>query len=52
MRFRTWRKLWLNLAVAEKQLGLDISDDAIKQMEEHLVLELPVDLFQLLTGYH
>lgn len=36
-RFSTWRKLWLNLAIAEKQVGLDvISDEAIKQMKQHL----------------
>ena len=37
-RFSTWRQLWLWLAKAEKQLGLPISDEAIKQMESHLVL--------------
>ena len=36
-RFYTWRKLWLNLARAEKQLGLPISDEALKQMEDNLV---------------
>ena len=36
-RFFTWRKLWLNLAKAEKQLGLPISDEAINQMEANLV---------------
>jgi len=36
-RFYTWRKLWLNLAKAEKQLGLPISEEAIKQMEANLV---------------
>jgi adenylosuccinate lyase len=36
-RFYTWRKLWLNLAVAEKQLGLPISDEAIEQMKNNLV---------------
>lgn len=36
-RFSTWRKLWLNLAIAEKQVGLDIiSDSAIEQMKKHL----------------
>ncbi|KAF9971116.1 hypothetical protein BGZ65_010624, partial [Modicella reniformis] len=35
-RFSTWRKLWLNLAVAEKELGLDIPEDAIAEMKEHL----------------
>jgi len=36
-RFSTWRKLWLNLAIAEKQLGLSISDEAIEQMKSNLV---------------
>ncbi|ELU45114.1 adenylosuccinate lyase [Rhizoctonia solani AG-1 IA] len=29
-------KLWLNLAIAEKELGLPISDDAITQMKNNL----------------
>ena len=37
MRFHTWRKLWLNLAIAEKELGLPISDEAIEQMKANLV---------------
>jgi len=36
-RFRTWRKLWLNLALAEKELGLPIPDEAIEQMRVNLV---------------
>lgn len=35
-RYTTWRKLWLSLAKAEKELGLDISDEQIKEMSEHL----------------
>ncbi|KAI9095227.1 L-Aspartase-like protein [Phlyctochytrium arcticum] len=36
-KFSTWRKLWLSLAKAEKQLGLkDITDEAIKEMEDNL----------------
>ncbi|PVV03555.1 hypothetical protein BB560_001958 [Smittium megazygosporum] len=36
-RFSTWRRLWLNLAIAEKQLGLsEISDEAIEEMRENL----------------
>ncbi|SCU81426.1 LANO_0B03048g1_1 [Lachancea nothofagi CBS 11611] len=36
-RFSTWRKLWLNLAIAEKELGLSvITDDAISEMGQHL----------------
>ncbi|CDZ98090.1 adenylosuccinate lyase [Phaffia rhodozyma] len=38
-RFGTWRKLWLNLAIAEKELGLPISDDAIEQMKNNLTLD-------------
>lgn len=37
MRFRTWRQLWLNLAIAEKDLGLPIPDEAIVQMKANLV---------------
>ncbi len=32
----TWRRLWLVLAKCEKNLGLDITDEQIKQMEAHL----------------
>ncbi|KAJ1655402.1 adenylosuccinase ade13 [Dispira simplex] len=36
-RFSTWRKLWLNLAQAEKQLGLpDITDDMLEEMRANL----------------
>ncbi|BFZ59694.1 adenylosuccinase ade13 [Saitoella coloradoensis] len=39
-RFGTWRKLWLNLATAEKQLGLSqITDEALEQMKANLVLK-------------
>jgi adenylosuccinate lyase len=47
MRFHTWRDLWLNLAIAEKELGLPIPDEAIEQMKENLVrarLHIPVYL--------
>ncbi|EJD50812.1 adenylosuccinate lyase [Auricularia subglabra TFB-10046 SS5] len=39
MRFHTWRRLWLSLALAEKELGLPISDEAIAQMKENLHLD-------------
>ncbi|KAG8980016.1 adenylosuccinase ade13 [Tulasnella sp. 425] len=39
MRFHTWRKLWLNLAIAEKELGLPISDEAIQEMQDNLHLD-------------
>lgn len=32
-KFRTWRKLWIALARAEKKLGLDITDEQIAEME-------------------
>ncbi|VVT44100.1 uncharacterized protein SAPINGB_P000302 [Magnusiomyces paraingens] len=36
-RYSTWRKLWLNLAIAEKELGITaISQDAIDQMKSHI----------------
>jgi len=35
-KFSTWRRLWLALAEAEKELGLDISDEQIAQMKAHL----------------
>lgn len=36
-RFSTWRKLWYNLAIAEKELGLDvITDEAIEELGKHL----------------
>jgi adenylosuccinate lyase len=34
-KFRTWRKLWIALAEAEKELGLDISDEQIAEMKAH-----------------
>ncbi len=35
-KFSTWRRCWLALAEAEKQLGLEITDEQIQQMSEHL----------------
>ncbi|KAK9468899.1 L-Aspartase-like protein [Lipomyces arxii] len=36
-RYSTWRKLWLHLAIAEKELGLDtISDEAIEQLRANV----------------
>ncbi|KAJ3410457.1 hypothetical protein HDV05_003719 [Chytridiales sp. JEL 0842] len=36
-KFSTWRKLWLNLATAEKQLGLtDITDEALSEMASNI----------------
>ncbi|MEK7401728.1 MAG: adenylosuccinate lyase [Gemmatimonadota bacterium] len=35
-RYGLWRQLWLALAQAERDLGLDIPEKAIAQMREHL----------------
>ncbi len=35
-RYRTWRKLWLSLAKAEKELGLPVTDGQIADLEAHL----------------
>lgn len=35
-KFKTWRKLWLALAKSEKELGLDITDEQIEQLEENV----------------
>ncbi|MBQ7725620.1 MAG: hypothetical protein IJT66_00585, partial [Clostridia bacterium] len=32
-KFRTWRRLWIALAKAEKELGLAITDEQIAEME-------------------
>ena len=34
-KFRTWRRLWISLAKAEKKLGLDITDEQIAELEAH-----------------
>ncbi len=34
-KFRTWRRLWIALAKAEKKLGLDITDEQIAELEAH-----------------
>ena len=35
-KFGLWRRLWLALAEAERELGVAIPDEAIAQMREHL----------------
>ena len=35
-RYTTWRKLWVALAKAEQREGLDISEEQISQLEEHV----------------
>ncbi len=34
-KFRTWRQLWIALAKAERQLGLNITDEQIAELEAH-----------------
>lgn len=34
-KFKTWRKLWIALAKAEKELGLDITDEQITELEKY-----------------
>ena len=35
-KFSTWRRLWLELAVAQKKLGLNITQSQITEMAGHL----------------
>lgn len=35
MKFKTWRKLWIALAEAEHELGLNITSEQIAQLKEH-----------------
>ena len=34
-KFRTWRRLWVALAEAEQELGLDISNEQIEELRAH-----------------
>lgn len=35
-KFTTWRKLWIALAEIEKELGLDISEEQIKELKDNI----------------
>lgn len=35
-KFSTWRKLWVALAEAEKELGINITDEQIAELKEHI----------------
>ena len=35
-RYQTWRKLWVSLAKAEKEQGLPITAEQVKELEEHI----------------
>ena len=34
-KFRLWRRLWIALAAGQQELGLDISDEQLRQMREY-----------------
>lgn len=36
MKFSTWRLLWIALAESEKELGLNITDEQIDEMKQHI----------------
>ena len=36
MKFRTWRKLWVALAEAEMELGLDITQSQIDELKSQI----------------
>ncbi|MGN1230922.1 MAG: lyase family protein, partial [Anaerotignum sp.] len=36
IRYQTWRRLWVSLAKAEKELGLPITAEQVKELEEHI----------------
>lgn len=36
MKFTTWRKLWVALAECEKELGLNITDEQIKELKDNI----------------
>ncbi len=35
-KFTTWRRLWIALAEAEQELGLDITDEQIEELKAHV----------------
>ncbi len=35
-KFTTWRKIWVALAEAERELGLDISNEQIKELKDNI----------------
>ena len=34
-KFRTWRRLWIALAEAERELGLHITEEQIDELKSH-----------------
>ncbi len=39
-KFRTWRRLWIALAQAEQELGLDITDEQIDELIKYIDLQM------------
>ena len=35
-KYSTWRKLWVALAETEKELGIDITEEQIREMKENV----------------
>jgi len=35
MKFKTWRRFWIALAEAQKELGLDITDEQIEELKKY-----------------
>ncbi len=35
-KFRTWRRLWIALAETEQEFGLDITDEQLTELKEHI----------------
>lgn len=51
-RYTTWRRLWVALAEAEKELGLPITDEQIEELKaniENLNLERAKELERVLN---
>lgn len=38
-RISTWRQLWVWLAESEQELGLDISQEALQQLRDHVIIQ-------------
>ena len=36
VRYQTWRRLWVSLARAEHKLGLGITEEQVKELEDHI----------------
>lgn len=38
-RFSTWRQLWVYLAESERELGLEVSEEAISQLKDKVRIQ-------------